>query len=117
MFARSIARSSVAHTRAFHFTPAARKTVTEKASEVAQDVNLKVGKKLAGAIETGQGAAQVAKETIGVKAEQGKQKAGEAATVAGQKTNEAAASARETKEDLHASARETKEDLQKKAPK
>ncbi|KAJ7032696.1 hypothetical protein C8F04DRAFT_958634 [Mycena alexandri] len=106
MFRSIIARSSVAHTRAFHSTPTARKTVTEKVSDVAQDVNLKVGKKLAGAIETGQGAAEVAKETIGSKTEQGKKKAGEAATVAGQKTNEAAASARETKEDL-----------QKKAPK
>ncbi|KAJ7151486.1 hypothetical protein C8R46DRAFT_1088744 [Mycena filopes] len=103
---RAITRSSVAHTRAFHSTPTPRKTVTEKVKETAQDVNLKVGQKLAGAIETGQGAAEVAKETVGAKAEQGKKKAGEAANIAGQKTNEAAASARETKEDL-----------QKKAPK
>ncbi|KAJ7923045.1 hypothetical protein B0H13DRAFT_1707419 [Mycena leptocephala] len=101
MFRSVIARSSVAHTRTFHCTPTTRKTVTEKVSEVAENVNMKLGKGLAGAIETGEQAASKTKSTISSTTEEGKKKAGEAATVVGQKKNEAAASARETKDDLH----------------
>jgi hypothetical protein len=36
----TVSRSSVAYARAFHSTPAAYKTVTEKVSETAQDVSV-----------------------------------------------------------------------------
>ncbi|KAJ7480196.1 hypothetical protein B0H11DRAFT_1808710 [Mycena galericulata] len=98
MFRSAIARSSVAHARPFHSTPAALKTVTEKVSETADAVNKKLGKGLADAIETGQKAAAATKETIKSTTEK---KASETATVAGQKKNEAAAGARELKDDLH----------------
>ncbi|KAJ7693596.1 hypothetical protein B0H17DRAFT_1330335 [Mycena rosella] len=100
MFRSAIARSSVAHARPFHSTSVAQKTVTEKVSEVAKDLNLKAGRKLAGAIETGEEAAAATKDTMKSATQEGKEKAGEAATVAGQKKNEAAAGAREMKDDL-----------------
>ncbi|KAJ6604194.1 hypothetical protein DFH09DRAFT_1121932 [Mycena vulgaris] len=101
MFRSTIARSSIAHARPFHSTPTARKTVTEKVSDVADSVNKKLGKSLAGAIETGEDAAAATKDTLKSTTEESKKKAGEAATVAGQKKNEAAAGAREMKDDLH----------------
>lgn len=83
-----ILRTTPAARMAFSTTPTARKTITEKVSEVADkvstaytppsayriadvavvpplQVNKKVGKTLAATIETGEGAAKAAKETIG----------------------------------------------------
>ncbi|KAJ6626896.1 hypothetical protein B0H10DRAFT_1997075 [Mycena sp. CBHHK59/15] len=100
MFRTALARSSVAHVRPFHSSLAARKTVTEKVSEVASSVNKKLGNGLASAIKTGEQATQATKETLKSTTEEGKKKAGEAASVAGQKKNEASSSMRQTKEDL-----------------
>ncbi|KZP15253.1 hypothetical protein FIBSPDRAFT_833234 [Athelia psychrophila] len=101
------ARSAGLRTRSLHSSPVAYKTVTEKVSEVADNVNKKVGKGLASAIETGEKAAHVTKEkaahasnVAGAKAGEAKEKAAEASEVAGQKTNQAAAGAREAKEDF-----------------
>ncbi|KAG1825538.1 uncharacterized protein BJ212DRAFT_1259490 [Suillus subaureus] len=55
---------TVSYTRSIHATPAAG-TVAEKASEVADKVNKKVGQGLASAIETGEKAAGKTKETLG----------------------------------------------------
>ncbi|KAJ7275492.1 hypothetical protein B0H12DRAFT_263638 [Mycena haematopus] len=109
MFRSTIARSAIARpsaARAFHATPAAQKTVTEKVADAADKVNKDVGKGLASAIESGQQAAAATKNALGGTTAEGKKKAGEAATVVGQKKNEAAASARETKD-------QTKDDLAK----
>ncbi|KAI0809268.1 hypothetical protein BC629DRAFT_1590330 [Irpex lacteus] len=59
----SFARTAVASSsrRAFHTTPIAARTV----SETAQDVNLKVGKSLASAIEKGEQAADATKQAVG----------------------------------------------------
>lgn len=72
-----------AGTRAFHVSPIASKSATEKVKEVASDVrgeviprihqtltacvqvNIKVGQKLASAIDKGEEATQAAKETLG----------------------------------------------------
>lgn len=80
----SVSRSSAVASRSLHSTPIASKTVTEKVTEVAQDVcfvwhqvidrnfdhriqvNLKVGKGLASALETGQKATEATKETLGM---------------------------------------------------
>ncbi|KAF8979166.1 hypothetical protein BDQ17DRAFT_1265006, partial [Cyathus striatus] len=78
----------------------ARKTVTEKVSEVADKVNKKVGKGLASAIETGEKATNVAKEKIGASAEETKHKAQEAGQYAEHKANQATAGAREAKKDV-----------------
>ncbi|KAJ7356893.1 hypothetical protein DFH08DRAFT_932924 [Mycena albidolilacea] len=95
----TVSRSSVAYARAFHSTPAAYKTVTEKVSETAQDVNMKLGKTLAKGIEKGQNATEAVKENL-PSTEQTKKKAGEAATVASQKTNEVKADARAKTDEL-----------------
>ena len=73
-----------ASTRAFHISPIASKSATEKVKEVASDVcaglvarrfrpltpflqvNIKVGQKLASAIEKGEEATQATKETLGM---------------------------------------------------
>ncbi|KAJ7630556.1 hypothetical protein FB45DRAFT_538347 [Roridomyces roridus] len=100
MFRSTIIRSTVAHARPFHTTRPALKTVTEKVSEVADNVNKGLGKGLANAIETGEDAAAKTKESLDSATGQGKKKAGEAATIVGQKKNETAAGARELKDDL-----------------
>ncbi|KAI0700416.1 hypothetical protein BC835DRAFT_1327380 [Cytidiella melzeri] len=59
----SVSRTVLASSsrRAFHTTPIVAKTV----SETASDVNLKVGKTLASAIEKGEQAAAATKEAVG----------------------------------------------------
>ncbi|EKM60711.1 uncharacterized protein PHACADRAFT_83001 [Phanerochaete carnosa HHB-10118-sp] len=68
MFRAALASSSRATLassfRTFHTTPFAAESVTDKAKKVAHDVNIKVGKKLAGAIETGEQVTEATKETI-----------------------------------------------------
>lgn len=64
MFRSAIARTSVAHARTFHSTISARKTVTETVKETADEVNKRLGKGLANAIETGENVAGSAKSTI-----------------------------------------------------
>lgn len=72
-----------AGTRAFHISPIATKSATERVKEVASDVrveviphrtltelgqvNIMVGKKLASAIEKGEEATEATKETLGQK--------------------------------------------------
>ena len=60
-----LAYASIARTRAFHTSPVAAKTVTEKVKEVASDVNIKVGRTLAGGIEKGEQVADKTKEVVG----------------------------------------------------
>ncbi|KAF8973681.1 hypothetical protein BDZ97DRAFT_1912155 [Flammula alnicola] len=75
--------------RAFHTSPTAHKTVTEKVSEVADKVNKSVGKGLASAIDKGEKATHATKDTLGSTTEEMKQKG-----------NQATAGAREAKEDF-----------------
>jgi len=82
--------------RAFHATPLAAKTITEKAAETADKVNKSVGKGLASAIEKGEEVTQSTKETLGAATENTKQTAAQA----GQKANQAAAGAREGTQDF-----------------
>ncbi|KAJ7293779.1 hypothetical protein C8J57DRAFT_1041895 [Mycena rebaudengoi] len=137
---RQITRSSAIHSRAFHSSPAARKTVTEKVAEVADTVNKKLGKGLASAIDKGEAAADATKSTMSMffcdestnnnahlyeqesTTEQAKEKAGEAASIAGQKKNEVSSVVTIRAVALicckaAASARETKDDIQRKASK
>ncbi|KAF9040361.1 hypothetical protein BDZ89DRAFT_1109876 [Hymenopellis radicata] len=86
--------------RSLHTTPVARKTVTEKVSEMADSVNKKLGKGLASALETGEQATKATKETLGSTVESAKQKSKDTANVAGQKMNQAEAGAREAKQDI-----------------
>ena len=51
--------------RAFHTSPIAAKTVTERVKEVADNVNIKVGKTLASGIEKGEQVAEKTKQTVG----------------------------------------------------
>ncbi|KAG8795693.1 hypothetical protein FRC17_008107 [Serendipita sp. 399] len=105
MFRVALARSTRTLTvsqpsRMLHSTPQALKTVTEKAKEVASNVNLKVGQGLASAIETGEQATQSAKETLGQKTEEASEATQKATDIAKQKGNQAAAGATEAKEDF-----------------
>nr|GAT43638.1 predicted protein [Mycena chlorophos] len=95
MFRLAITRSVVANARPLHSTAVVQKTVTEKVSEVADNVNKGVGKKLADAIGAGQEAAAKTKETLGTATEETKKKAGETAATAEQKKNEAASATRD----------------------
>ncbi|KAK0481576.1 hypothetical protein IW261DRAFT_1562873 [Armillaria novae-zelandiae] len=72
----------------FHTTPAARKTLTEKASEAADTVNKTLGKGLASAIDKGEKAATATKDTLSSATHTTKEKASETSKVAGQKMNE-----------------------------
>jgi len=86
-------RSLAVPSRTLHSSPVTLKSATEKAKEVASDVNIKIGKTLASAIDKGEKAAQSAKETVGVGAKEGTEKVK-------QKGNQAAAGATEAKEDF-----------------
>ncbi|KAJ3502314.1 hypothetical protein NLJ89_g8946 [Agrocybe chaxingu] len=84
--------------RFFHASPISRKTVTEKASEVAQKANKKLGKGLASALDKGEKATYAAKDSIDSVAGTAEKKAKEAGTAAKQKGNQAAAGAKEEME-------------------
>ncbi|KIJ38495.1 hypothetical protein M422DRAFT_50025 [Sphaerobolus stellatus SS14] len=97
--------------RAFSTTRVANKSVTEKVSEVASDLNKKVGQGLASAIESGEKTTEKAKKVAGDSAEKAKNVAGDSAkstrdtmdktsTIASQKVNKASAEAKATKEEL-----------------
>ncbi|PPQ88099.1 hypothetical protein CVT25_014397 [Psilocybe cyanescens] len=86
--------------RQFHCSPAARKTVTEKVSELADKVNKGVGAGLASAIDKGEQATNAAKETLDATSKETKQKAKETGTTIKQEDNEAAATTRKVKEDI-----------------
>ncbi|CAA7259960.1 unnamed protein product [Cyclocybe aegerita] len=98
--ARIAATAVSSSRRFFHASPTAHKTVTEKASEVADKVNKKLGKGLASAIDKGEKATYAAKDSIDSVAGTVEKKAKEAGTATKQKGNQAAAGARETKEDM-----------------
>jgi len=74
--------------------------VTEKAKDVADTVNKKVGQGLASAIDKGENVTQSAKEAVGLAADTTKEKSKKAADLAKQKGNQAAVGAREAKEDF-----------------
>ncbi|KAK7694204.1 hypothetical protein QCA50_001384 [Cerrena zonata] len=82
--------------RAFHASPVAAKTATEKVKEVADQVNKTLGQKLAAGIEKGEELTEKTKETVGV----AKEKTKETSEVVGQKANQAAAGARQGTEDF-----------------
>ncbi|KAF8261822.1 hypothetical protein EI94DRAFT_1434377, partial [Lactarius quietus] len=54
--------------RKLHASPAAFKSATEKAAEVADKLNKSVGKGLASAIETGEQVTEKTKQTLGKRA-------------------------------------------------
>lgn len=62
----SVSRTAISSRRCLHSTPVAAKTVTEKVSEVADNINKSLGKGLAGAIDKGENATEVAKDTLGL---------------------------------------------------
>ncbi|KII86376.1 hypothetical protein PLICRDRAFT_144064 [Plicaturopsis crispa FD-325 SS-3] len=91
------ARSAIPYrAAALHSTPVAQKTITEKAAEVADTVNKKVGQGLSSALETGEKAADKTKGAVGSATEETKKKAHQA----GQKSNQAVAGAREGADDF-----------------
>ncbi|KAJ2919317.1 hypothetical protein MD484_g1091, partial [Candolleomyces efflorescens] len=75
--------------RQIHQTPIATKNVKEAVGDAAHEVNIKIGRGLASAIEKGEEVAQATKETFGSATEKTKQEAGKAADVGEQKYNEA----------------------------
>ncbi|KAI0733952.1 hypothetical protein C8Q72DRAFT_792168 [Fomitopsis betulina] len=119
-----------AGTRAFHISPIATKSATERVKEVASDVrveviphrtltelgqvNIMVGKKLASAIEKGEEATEATKETLGLKLTKNiapaAEKAKQAAEQARQRANQTSAGVREGTQDF-------KEDVKKQARK
>ncbi|CAG8577480.1 9621_t:CDS:2 [Acaulospora colombiana] len=65
MYRAAVARASrslVVPSRTLHSSPLAFKTATDKAKDVAHDVNMKVGQGLASAIEKGEQVTDKAKE-------------------------------------------------------
>ncbi|KAI1797501.1 hypothetical protein LXA43DRAFT_250713 [Ganoderma leucocontextum] len=91
------ARSAIASSsRTFHASAISQKSATEKVAEVADKLNKSVGKGLADAIEKGEKATEVTKETLGV----GKKKAAETSEAARQKANQAAAEVKEGTRDF-----------------
>ncbi|KAJ3860126.1 hypothetical protein EV359DRAFT_49733 [Lentinula novae-zelandiae] len=101
LFRTAISRvSATSSLRAFHASPAASKTVTEKVSEMAENVNKKLGQGLASAIEKGEDATSSTKESLRAFFRSAADKTKEGATVAKQKANQASAGATEAKEDF-----------------
>ncbi|KAF9569862.1 hypothetical protein CPC08DRAFT_756839 [Agrocybe pediades] len=103
----SQATKAVVGARRLHASPVARKTVTEKVTEVADKLNKGIGKGLASAIDKGEEVTQSAKETIDTASKQTKQQAnvGEAklkekGQELKEKGHEAAGTARKVKEDV-----------------
>ncbi|KIM33171.1 hypothetical protein M408DRAFT_61157 [Serendipita vermifera MAFF 305830] len=95
------ARPLAIQSRTLHSTPVAFKTVTEKAKDMAETVNKKVGQGLASVIDKGEQVTQSAKETVGSASEKTKQKTQEGATYfITNRTLQAAAGANEAKEDF-----------------
>lgn len=107
------ARPLAIQSRTLHSTPVAFKTVTEKAKDMAETVNKKVGQGLASVIDKGEQVTQSAKETVGSASEKTKQKTQEGATVAKQKAQEASATAQQKGHQAAAGANEAKEDFKK----
>ncbi|KZT06234.1 uncharacterized protein LAESUDRAFT_726049 [Laetiporus sulphureus 93-53] len=91
--------------RAFHVSPIAGKTVTEKVKEVAHEANLKVGRGLASAIEKGEEATE---KLVHVAPALGKAKA---------TAEQASEKASQTSADVRERARDFKEDVEKEAQK
>ncbi|KAH9836574.1 uncharacterized protein C8Q71DRAFT_758592 [Rhodofomes roseus] len=117
-----------AGTRAFRVSPAASKSATEKVKEVASDVNIKVGRTLASAIEKGEEATEATKETLAPAAQKAKevtgqasqkasQATGQASQKASQATGQASQKANQTSAGVKEGARDFKEDVKKEARK
>jgi len=92
-----ISRSLVAG-RQLHSSPVARKTVTEKVSEVADKVNKSVGKGLAGAIDTGEKAVDSTKDTLGSTKRKASSASQDAQGMAQEKMNQASESTKQATE-------------------
>ncbi|KAJ3796447.1 hypothetical protein GGU11DRAFT_685790 [Lentinula aff. detonsa] len=96
--------SATSSVRAFHASPTASKTITEKVSEVADNVNKKLGKGLASAIDKGEQATASTQDSLGMSTwnlkRNAAQKTQESATAAKQKANQASAGATQAKEDF-----------------
>ncbi|KAJ3751008.1 hypothetical protein DFH05DRAFT_1519165 [Lentinula detonsa] len=88
--------SATSSVRAFHASPTASKTITEKVSEVADNMNKKLGKGLASAIDKGEQATASTQDSLANAA----RKTQESATAAKQKANQASAGATQAKEDF-----------------
>lgn len=108
-------RSLAVPSRSLHSTPAAYKTVTEKAKEMAdtvrrfalndgislltwtsnEQVNKKVGQGLASAIDSSESVAQATKETVGSASQATKEKTQEGASMAKEKTEEVSSMAKQ----------------------
>lgn len=96
-----------------HTSFVAQKSVVDNVKETAADLNMKVGKKLAAGIETGQETAASAKETVAQNipsAGEVKGKAEEVRQSANQGLGEAASKAREVKDEAAGKAQEVKKD-------
>ncbi|KAF8320030.1 hypothetical protein DL93DRAFT_1923051 [Clavulina sp. PMI_390] len=102
--ARSIrpiaARASIVTARPISSSSVRSKTVTESAKDTLNSVNMKVGKGLASAIETGEDLTKKTKDAVAGGTEEAKAKAEQGATTASQKGNQAAADARQKKDEL-----------------
>lgn len=106
-------RSLVVPSRTLHSSPVAFKTATDKAKDVAHDVNMKVGQGLASAIEKGEQVTEKAKEAVGATTKDAKAKAEQASTQAKQTAEQATAQAKQKGNQAAAGAYEAKEDFKK----
>jgi len=95
-----------ARSRAFHVSPIAGKSATEKVKEAASKVNMSVGKGLASAIEKGEEATETTKDTLAPAVGKAKELTGQAS----QKANQTSAGVREGAQDF-------KHDVKKEAQK
>ncbi|KAG6891093.1 hypothetical protein C0995_014183 [Termitomyces sp. Mi166 len=136
-FRSLVFRASFSNFRAFHTTPTVSKTVTEKASDVADKVHKKVGNGVASVIEKGAQVTQSTKETMGAssnliknfmkahehagdamkkvkdKAEHASHTAEEASKAAGEQTKHASNVAGQKLDHATAGARGARDNLQK----
>jgi len=110
-------RSLAIPSRTLHSTPVAYKTVTEKAKEMADTVNKKVGQGLASAIDSGENVAQATKETVGSASQTAKEKTQEGASMAKEKTEEVSGMAKQKGNQAAAGATQAKEDFKKEVKK
>ncbi|TFK30722.1 F1 ATPase assembly protein 11 [Coprinopsis marcescibilis] len=74
--------------RSLHSTAVCQKTVKEKVANAAEEVNLKLGKGVAAAIEKGEQVTEATKKTLGATTEQAKRNTEEVTEVGKQKMNQ-----------------------------
>ncbi|GJJ13936.1 hypothetical protein Clacol_008193 [Clathrus columnatus] len=86
--------------RKFSVSHVRQKTVTEKVSEVAQNLNKKVGQGLASAIETGEKATEKTKEVMGDTSKEAKEKGKEMENVASREAKKLGSEAHSAKKNM-----------------